>query len=78
MIIDAMCFLHLLVNPPSSFGSIAQYVLGRIFSTTSCEIHFVFDKIIHSSVKNSKRDARSLGRSDSYSITGSLQKRSGN
>ena len=27
MIIDAMFFLHLLVNPPSTFGSIAQYIL---------------------------------------------------
>ena len=70
MIIDAMFFLHLLVDPPSTFGSIARYILGCICSTTSREIHFVFDKIIHPSIKDCERDTRSLDRSDSYNITG--------
>ena len=78
MIIDAMFFLHLLVDPPSTFGSIGRYILGCICSTTSREIHFVFDKIIHPSIKDCERDARSLDRSDSYNITGSSQRRPGN
>ena len=28
MVVDAMFFLHLLVEPPSTFGSIARYILG--------------------------------------------------
>ena len=44
MIIDAMFFLHLLVGPPSTFASIARYILGRICSATSREVNFVFDK----------------------------------
>ena len=70
MIIDAMFFLNLLVDPPSTFGSIARHILGCICSTTSREIHFVFDKIIHPSIKDCKRDTRSLDRSGSYNITG--------
>ena len=78
MIIDAIFFLHLLVDPPSTFGSIAQYIPGCICSTTSREIHFVSDKIIHPSIKDCERDARSLDRSVSYNITGSSQRRPGN
>ena len=65
MIIDAMFFFNLLVDSPSTFGSIARYILGCICSTTSREIHFVFDKIIHPSIKDCERDARSLDRSNS-------------
>ena len=78
MIINAMFFLHLLVDPPSTFGSIARYILGCICSTTSREIHFVLDKIIHPSIKDCERDARSLDRSNSYNIIGSSQKSPGN
>ena len=55
-----------------------RYVLGRICSTTSCEIHFVFDKIIHTWIRDCERDARSSDWLDSYNITGSSQKRPGN
>ena len=55
-----------------------RYVLGRICSTMSCEIHFVFDKIIHTWIRDCERDARSSDGLDSYSITGSSQKRPGN
>ena len=58
MIIDAMFFLHLLVDPPSTFVSI----------TTSRQIHFVFDKIIHPSIKDSEGDVKSFDRLDSYNI----------
>ena len=78
MIIDAMFFLDLLVDPPSPFGLIAWYILGRIWSTTSPDIRFDFDKTIHPSIKDCERDARSVDRSDSYSITESSQKRPGN
>ena len=78
MIIDAMFFLNLLVDPPSTFGSIARYMLGCICSTTSREIHFVLDKIIHPSIKDCERDARSLDRSNSCNIIGSSQKRPDN
>ena len=55
-----------------------RYVLGRICSTMSCEIHFVFDKIIHTWIRDCERDARSSDGLDSYNITGSSQKRPGN
>ena len=57
---------------------ITRYVLGRICSTTSCDIHFVFDKIIHPWIRDCERDARSSDGLDSYNITGSSQKRPGN
>ena len=57
--------------------SIARYITGRTYSTMSREIYFVLNKIIHPSIKHSKRDARSLDRSDSYNITGSSQKKPG-
>ena len=78
LIIDAMFFLHLLVDPPSRFGSTARHILGCICSTTSREIHFVFHKTIHPSIKDFEKDAWSLDRSDSYSITSSSQKNPGN
>ena len=42
--IDIMIFLHLLVDPPSTFGSIARYILGHICSLTLREVHFALDK----------------------------------
>ena len=78
MIINAKFFLHLLVDPPFTFGSVAWHILGRICLTTRRKIHFAFDKIIHPSIKHCERDARSLDRSDFYNITGSSQKRPGN
>ena len=74
MIIDKIFLLHLLVDPPSTFV-IAWYMVGHICSTTSHEIHFVFDKIIHPSIKDCERDAQSFDRSASCSITWSSQKR---
>ena len=68
MIKDAMFFLHLLVDTPSTFGSMARYILGRICSTTSREIHFVFDEIIHPSIKDCESDATSLDRLRHYWI----------
>ena len=72
MILDAMFWLNLLVDPPSTFGSMARYILGCICSSTWREIHVVFDKIVHPSIKDYEKDARSLDRSDSYNITGSF------
>ena len=73
-----MLFLHLLVDPPSTFGSIAWYILDCICKTMSRGIRFVFDKILHPSVKDCERDYRSLDRSASYSVTGLSQRRPGN
>ena len=42
--IDIMIFLHLLVDPPSTFGSVAWYILGRICSVTHREVYFALDK----------------------------------
>ena len=44
VIIDAMYFLNLLVDPPPTFGLIAHYILRCICPTTSRDIHFVFNK----------------------------------
>ena len=73
MIIDKIFLLHLLVDPPSTLV-IAWYMVGHICSATSHEIHFVFDKIIHPSIKDCERDAQSFDRSASCSITWSSQK----
>ena len=74
MIIDAMFFQHLLVDLPSTFGSIARYILGRICSTISRQLHFVFDKVIHPSIKDCERETKSFDGSDTYSITKLSQK----
>lgn len=37
---DAMFFMHLLVDPPSKFGSVAQYILFCICLPTNQEINF--------------------------------------
>lgn len=77
-IIDGMFFLHLFVDLPSTFGSVASYILRRVCKQKGNEIHLVFDKTIKPSIKDCERDKRSENRSIAYQITGAEQKRPGN
>ena len=75
-IIDAMFFLHLQFDLPTTFGEISQYLLKKICQTKSDTIHFVFDKTVSPSIKDCERDKRMInGRTSLYHIAGPGQKR---
>jgi len=76
-IIDAMFFMHLQKDLPSSFGSVSRVLLSKVCSCKGNEIHLIFDKVIKPSIKDCERDARSTSndRSSSYQITGCWQQR---
>ena len=75
-IIDAMFFLHLQFDLPSTFGEISHYLFKKICQNKSKVIHFVFDKTISPSIKDCERDKRmGNGRTSSYFISGPGQKR---
>jgi hypothetical protein len=78
-IIDAMFFLHLNSNLPSTFGGVARYLLSRIMKSDGDTVHFVSDKWIKPSIKDCERDNRAadIG-SISYQIKGANQKRPSN
>ena len=74
-LIDGMFFLHLMVQPPSSFGQIATMVLKAICLYPGSEIHFVCDKYLSPSIKDSERSNREKNVSNSFAIDGAAQKR---
>ena len=75
-IIDAMFFLHLSSSLPSTFGGISQYLLKSICCSKGKNIHFVFDKAVSPTIKDSERDLRSSSsRTSSFDILGPGQKR---
>ena len=70
-IIDAMFFLHLQFDMPTTFGEISQYLFKKTCQTKSDIIHFVFDKTVSPSIKDCERDKRMInGRVSTYHITG--------
>lgn len=77
-IIDGMFFLHLLYQPPSTFGGLADYLLRQVCKQKGTEIHLVFDKTISPSIKDAERNKRSNHRNMAYQITGPEQKRPSN
>ena len=80
IIIDAMFFLHLWKDLPTTFGTIARFLLIKAFAQKGNNVHLVFDKAVSSSVKDCKRDSRSgcHERGSQYQITGPNQKRPSN
>ena len=75
-VIDAMFFLHLHSNLPTSFGGVARYLLARIVECEAHTIHFVSDKWIKPSIKVCERQTR--GSTTLYQIKGHSQKRPSN
>ena len=76
-VIDAMFFLHLHSNLPTSFGGVARYLLARIVECDAHTIHFVSDKWIKPSIKDCERQTRGSS-STLYQIKGHSQKRPSN
>ena len=74
-VIDAMFFLHLLHDPPPTFGGVASHVLRQVCRQKGSEIHLVFDKTMSPSIKDAERCKRSDNRNTIYQITGADQKR---
>ena len=76
-IVDAMFFLHLINDPPTTFGDISKFILRRLCKLESDQIHLVFDKVVKPSIKDCERDARAgaSDRSETFEISGPSQKR---
>ena len=79
-IIDAMIFLHLWKGLPATFGTIARFLLIKVFAQKGKNIHLRFDKVVSPSIKDCKRDSRSgyEERGTQYQITGPNQRRPSN
>ena len=73
-IIDASFSLYLQSHLPSTFGKVARVLLGKTMAEGGNVIHYVVDKWIEPSIKDSERDTRNSTRA-SYQINGSEQKR---
>ena len=77
-VVDGFFFLHLLVDPPSTFGLVSKYLLKKLCALDGMQIHFVLDKMISPSIKDVERNERANGnRHTEYQITGSSQRRPG-
>ena len=73
-VIDASFFVYLQYNLPSTFGQVAKVILSNIMKAKGNVIHFIFDKWISPSIKDSERnDCASIN--TSCQVTGSSQKR---
>ena len=59
IIIDAIFFLHLWKDLPANFGTIARFLLIKVFAQKGNNIHLVYDKVVSPSVKDCKCDSRS-------------------
>ena len=57
-IIDAPLFLHLYTQIPPSFGGVARVIPRKMLQEEGKIIHFVSDKWIAPSIKDSERDSR--------------------
>ena len=76
-VIDASFFVYLQYNLPSTFGQVAKVILSNIMKAKGNVIHFIFDKWISPSIKDSERSYRASVNT-SFQVTGSLQKRPSN
>ena len=76
-VIDASFFLYLQYNLPSTFGQVAKVILSNIMKAKGNVIHFIFDKWINPSIKDSERNDR-VSVTTSFQITGSSHKRPSN
>ena len=75
-VIDASFFLYLQYNLTSTFGQVAK-VISNIMKAKGNIIHFIFDKWISPSIKDSERNDRASVNT-SFQVTGSSQKRPSN
>ena len=73
VIVDAMFFLHTLVNPPSTFGKLSEEILKRLCKLAN-RVDFVCDSYYAPSIKSFERERRGLTES-TISITGPDQHR---
>ena len=76
-VIDASFFLYLQGNLPSTFGGVAKSILSKILNFNGNVIHYVTDKWITPSIKDSEREGRNSN-DQSYEIKGPNQKRPSN
>ena len=76
-IIDAAFFLHLYTDIPPSFGGVARFILRKSLQKEGKIIHFVSDKWIALSIKDSERESRNAVNGN-FKITGAEQTRPGN
>ena len=76
-VIDASFFLYLQKDLPVIFGKIAIILLQTIMAFDGNTIHFVTDKWLQPSIKDSKMDVRNSTQA-SYQIKGPEQKRPSN
>ena len=72
-VIDASFFLYLHYNLPSSFGQVTKVILSNIMKAKGNVVHFIFDKWISPSIKNSERNDHASVNT-SFQVTGSPQK----
>ena len=77
-LIDGVFFLHLMVEPPHSFGEIATMLLKMICMQPGKEVHFVCDKYLSPSIKDAERRSRGSNAFNSFEIAGAAQKRPNN
>lgn len=74
-IIDGFHLLHNLgPSVPQTFGKTAEFILQKICNTTASEIHLIFDRYLHPSIKDCERSSRKEDET-AFSITGELQNR---
>ena len=76
-VIDISFFLYLQYNLSSTFGKVAKVLLSNIMKAKGNVIHFIFDKWISPSIKDSERSYRASVNTN-FQVTGSLQKRPSN
>ena len=78
-IVDAIFFLHLHLNLPLTFGGLVTYLLSRVLELDGFAVHFIFDKFVSPSIKDCKRESRSVESGGIlYEIKGAGQKHPSN
>ena len=73
-VIDASFFLYLQLNLPSTFGGVARAILSKVMNHNGSVIHYVTDKWLSPSIKDSERVGRNSS-DQTYEIKGPNQKR---
>ena len=79
-VIDAAFFLHLCSDLPQTFDGVARVILKKVLQSDGKIIHFVSDKWITPSIKDSERSGRvaSSGSAANFGIIGGKQTRPSN
>ena len=72
-VVDAMFFLHIHTNLPPTFSGVAKFILQRLCELDGNTLHFVSDKWVKPSIKDSERLSRSKS-SVVFNIQGPAQK----